>query len=65
MVVKYLFYGFIGVSIFMYVTPPLIRKVFRIENRWTNEKEQQRIQKWLDGIKDKPSIKNSDGENYF
>lgn len=63
--VRYLLYAFIGVSGFLYVTPPVIRYVFRIENKWTNQKEAERVQKWLDEMKDKPVIKNSDGENYF
>jgi len=62
---KLILYAFIGTSAFLYVAPPIIRYVFRIENIWTNEKEQERVQKWLDEKKDKPSIKNSDGENYF
>jgi len=63
--VKYLLYAFIGTTAFLYVTPPVLRYVFRIENKWTNEKEQARVQKWLEELKDKPTIKNSDGENYF
>lgn len=63
--VKYLLYAFIGASAFLYVTPPIVKYVFRIENKWTNEKEQERVQKWLEELKEKPTIKNSDGENYF
>ena len=61
----YLIYAFIGVSAFIYVTPPIIRFVFRLEDKWTIEKENQRTKKWLEERKEKPVIKNSDGENYF
>jgi len=65
MVRKYFFYSFIGVTAFLYISPKILKRVFRLENKWTNEKEQERINKWLDEKKDKPVIKNSDGENYF
>jgi hypothetical protein len=65
MVAKYILYTFCGVTAFLYVTPPILKRVFRLDNKWTNEKEQERIKKWLEEKKDQPVIKNSDGENYF
>jgi hypothetical protein len=63
--IKMTFYGLIGFGTIMFVTPPILRFIFRWEDKNTNEYEQKRIRLWLEEMKDKPVIKNSEGENFF
>jgi hypothetical protein len=57
--------GFILISGFFYLAPPIIRWVVRYEDKFTQEKEWKRIREWVNENEDKPKIENSNGENYF
>jgi hypothetical protein len=66
MIGKIIFVGFAGFIIFVRVTPRVIRFLYGYEDKNTNEYERKRIQKWLDeDMSKKPTIPNSNGENYF